>query len=398
MSGQAKATAQEILKSVFTNPNDNLVTLNTTQANKFIDYIVDESVVLKDAKVERMNDPQKEIAFIDGFNKPLRKATSGTAMDANKRSKATTSKKTIVTTEFIGEFEILDDDLEDNIEKGGLKDHLMRMMSKQISLQLEDVFLYGRKVAGLADDSGPENYLDGMISKVEKAGNVIDARNTAIYSNAEVDRVKMTDAYKAIPSKFRSLANKIYMNEVLTLDYENKYNTNLNTIPRDSFAGRTFVRTPWIRTTRPVAVNGGGSATLTANATAGDTTLTVDSTASFTTGDEVALALGESKEFTTTVTVTNGTTLTLGDAVPFDYDFTEATENAVNEVTLDGTDVLMTPANNMIWGVQRNIRIEADRQPRTRSTIFVITMRVATEMMNEDQAVVIKNLKEATSV
>ncbi len=57
----------------------------------------------------------------------------------------------------------------------------------------------------------------------------------------------------------------------------------------------------------------------------------------------------------------------------------------------NSTGLLINP-QNMIWGIQRNIRIERDRDIRARSWIIVLTMRVALEIEEVDAVVKVVNL------
>ena len=58
---------KEKIKKAFdtSTANGGLVHLNEEQADKFIDYVVDESVILKDAQVVRMTKPTKKVAELD---------------------------------------------------------------------------------------------------------------------------------------------------------------------------------------------------------------------------------------------------------------------------------------------------------------------------------------------
>ena len=57
-------TVNEKITKAFDNEtgNSSLVHLNTRQADAFIDYIKDESVILKNARVKKMNAPMENIA------------------------------------------------------------------------------------------------------------------------------------------------------------------------------------------------------------------------------------------------------------------------------------------------------------------------------------------------
>lgn len=62
-----------------------------------------------------------------------------------------------------GAVKILDDELEDNIEGDAFKDHMMRMVSKKASNQLERSGLYGRKLISSPDT---DHLFDGWITRI----------------------------------------------------------------------------------------------------------------------------------------------------------------------------------------------------------------------------------------
>lgn len=55
--------------------------------------------------------------------------------------------------------------------------------------------------------------------------------------------------------------------------------------------------------------------------------------------------------------------------------------------TSNGTKGILTIPNNLIFGVQREVRVETDKDIRSREYIVVVTARVATQIEEEDAAV-----------
>lgn len=108
--------AEKIAKAFNGGDSSGLVHLNTAQADKFIDYVVDESVILKSSRVVRMDTPKKTIGKIGISDKILYPAQRGVALDTAKRVQATPTSIQLVSQEVIGEVRVLDDELEDNIE------------------------------------------------------------------------------------------------------------------------------------------------------------------------------------------------------------------------------------------------------------------------------------------
>lgn len=382
--------AQKIAKVFSGGENSSLVHLNTAQADKFIDYVVDESVILKSSRVVRMDTPQKVIGKIGISDKILYPAQRGQALASAKRASATPDKITLVSQEVIGEVRIYDDEVEDNIEGVAFKEHMMKMVAKKVANQLERVALYSRKVANPSDLL---QMFDGFVKAIETSGVVVDASDTGLFSDRYIDKEKLAKLRKSIDTKYRNVLNKWYMPDDVAIDYEVKYEASNNTVNKYGAFGVDFTKANIMSIDRPVFKTGGLNTTLTASPVAGATVINVTATTNLSVGDTITLALGKDKEFTTTVSAINTLALTLADALPFAYNHTLATENTVKETTLDGADVILTPDYNFIYGIQRDITIEPDRVAKERATDFVITMRVDFQVENAEMSGILKNVK-----
>lgn len=383
--------AEKIAKVFSGGENSSLVHLNTAQADKFIDYVVDESVILKSSRVVRMDTPQKVIGKIGISDKILYPAQRGQALNSSKRTEATPDKITLVSQEVIGEVRIYDDEVEDNIEGVAFKEHMMKMVAKKVANQLERVALYSRKVANPTDLL---QMFDGFIKEIETNGGVVvDATDTGLFADRYIDKEKLAKLRKSIDTKYRNVLNKWYMPDDVAIDYEVKYEASNNTVNKYGAFGVDFTKANIMSIDRPVFKTGGLNTTLTASPSAGATTINVTATTNASVGDTITLALGQDKEFTTTITAINSLVLTLDDALPFAYNHTLASENTVKETTLDGADVILTPDYNFIYGIQRDITIEPDRVAKERATDFVITMRVDFKVENAEMTGLLKNVK-----
>lgn len=382
--------AEKIAKVFSDGTTSTLVHLNTAQADKFIDYVVDESVILKASRVVRMNTPSKVVGKVGISDKVLYPAQRGQALNTANRTSATTDKITLTTQEVIGEVRIYDDELEDNIEGTAFKEHMMKMVAKKVANQLEKVALYSRKVANPTDLL---QMFDGFIKEIEANGVVVDASDTGLFADRYIDKEKLAKLRKSIDTSYRQVLNKWYLPDDLAIDYEVKYEASNNTVNKYGAFGIDFTKANIMSIDRAVFKTGGLNTTLTASPSAGATTISVTATTNLSVGDQITLALGQDKEFTTTVTAINSLVLTLADALPFGYTYTLATENTVKETTSDGADVLLTPDYNFIYGIQRDITIEPDRVAKERATDFVITMRLDFKVENAQMTGLLKNVK-----
>lgn len=129
--------------------------LNPAQANRFIDLMIEDTVVSREARLERMNSPKQwfeKIGFNDRIMQPAEEAT-----DPGSESTPATDKVELSTEEGIAIVKVSYSTLEDNIERGALADHLVRLMAERAGLDLEEQRLQGDTGSGdawLAQNAG----------------------------------------------------------------------------------------------------------------------------------------------------------------------------------------------------------------------------------------------------
>ena len=171
--------------------------LNPEQANKFIDYMVDQSAFLKDIRTERMAGPTKDLDFIGVANRIIRKGVEAT--EPTETAGIQTSKKQLNSTEVILPADISLTFLEDNIEKEGAEDHIARMLALQFGNDLTDLAWNGNTATPTTDPFYPFLSIDDGFIKLAKA-----SANTHKYdTNGSTD-------YKGVvfPGMLNMLPNK----------------------------------------------------------------------------------------------------------------------------------------------------------------------------------------------
>jgi len=382
---------QKIAKVFNGGENSSLVHLNTAQADRFIDYVVDESVILKSSRVVRMDTPQKVIGKIGISDKILYPAQRGIGLDAGKRTSATPDKITLISQEVIGEVRIYDDEVEDNIEGVAFKQHMMKMVAKKVANQLERVALYARKVANPTDLL---QMFDGFVKAIEANWVVVDSN--VGFADRFIDKEKLAKVRKSIATKYRNILNKWYMPDDVAIDYEIKYEASNNTVNKYGAFGVDFTKANIMSVDRAVVVTGGYTGTISANVALNATTAVLTDETGLTVGDQVTFALWNDKEHTVVISAIDAGSNTItftGYPMPFALTAITATENTVIETISDGADVILTPDYNFIYGIQRDITIEPDRVAKERATDFVITMRVDFQVENPEMTGILKNVK-----
>lgn len=414
---------QYVNKASVITPNgfQSTAALAREEADRFIDYVVDQSFMKSNARVERMNAPTKTIAKIGIGDHILKPAKS--AVDPGNTVSITTDQLSLETKEIIAIAEIADDSLEDNIEGDAFIDHLMKMIAAQAANELDLMCMYGEKIPNPNSATDIMQLVDGWITRARKQGHVIDARqqNTfrdpTVFNTHEVNSAvtppantffdnygylypdKLSKVVKTLPNKYR--ANKSNLRFYLPDDISQDYNDFLgarNMGSADAYmlgvGNLTYSNIPLqsvalMPTDLPVLSSDGANTTLTEAVLIGTNTIKVADATGITAGADLILGYGTGyKEVVHVFSVTEST-ITLQNKLQYPH----VSGETVKACTLNGADLLLTDARNLIFGIQRDIKWETERHARRRSTSFVLTMRVDTQIENEDALVLLNNLR-----
>ncbi len=372
--------------------------LSTEEADRFIDFIVDESSFKDGTRIVRMNKHTKKIEKLGlSTNKVLKPAQAVT--DPGETVSQTTDQILLTTSEMIAVFRISDDALEDNIEGDAFAEHMMQLVAKESSNQLEDALLYGRKEADTAEQDEVTQLWDGWISKAESTGHIVDASSTALFADRFISTEKLSKTVKALPTKWRKNRGllKFGMADDLNQDYIDIQGARATQLGdrrleedgRPRYGGVNFFPHGLFRIDRPVVVIGGGASTLAGAEAKGATSVTLVTIADYDVGNVITFDFGGPREESHTILTLPG-----GNVVTFagpGLAFNQKAGAVCRETTLDGTDVLLANYQNLIWGIQRDVRIELDRLPRLRATDWVMTMRMTAEVENDDALAILVN-------
>lgn len=298
--------------------------LSPEQANQFIDFILDEPTLLKQARHIRMTAPEMKINSMGFGSRILRAARqTGSALDAGgndryvraaDRAKPATSQIKLNTQEVIAEVRIPYEVLEDNIEGLSFEAHVIRSIASRVALDLEEYALWADKALATA---GPTQDLflgleDGWMKRI----------STNIYDNEDAG---------ATPSVFTQSL----------LQLPQKYLRNLGTM-------KAFV-THAARINYMQYLQSRGT------------------------------ALGDA--------AVQGTAPLRSAGLPLEG----VAALAMAPTTATGSGIITDP-RNLLWGIQREITLETDRDIRAREHIIVVTARVAVQVDDVNAAVRIDDM------
>jgi HK97 family phage major capsid protein len=148
--------------------------LTYAQADRFIDYMWDETVLGALVRTRRMRAVEEEIDTIAVGARLVRGATE--AVDTGENAGPTFGKLSITTKKFRLDWELSSESLEDNIEGADLEDHIARLMATQLGNDLEDIAINGdtsSSVPGI-------DVIDGWRKRAVAGAHVVDNGGDAL--------------------------------------------------------------------------------------------------------------------------------------------------------------------------------------------------------------------------
>lgn len=170
--------------------------LRPEQAQRFIDYVWDGTVLAKDGRRVTMRANTMELEKVNVGERVIRAANQGDATFTN--AGATFSKVELTTKKIRLDWEVSSEALEDNVEGAALEDHLVRLMTNAFANDIEDLAING--------DGSTGNFLSIMEGFVHHTTTNGDAHEYAatVTDNAFSPEI-LQGVINALPRKYRAL-------------------------------------------------------------------------------------------------------------------------------------------------------------------------------------------------
>ena len=317
------------------------------QANRFLDYMWDATILAKAARTIRMRSNVTEIDRVSVGQRIMTVASEDNPRDYTgydsgstgqfSNAAATFSKVSLTTRKLRLDWELSSESLEDNLEGPDLEDHIARLMATQAGNDIEDVL-----INGTGTSTGLLSAFKGFRQLAIDNAHVVDAQGVGL------DKAVFNLAIKTLPRKYKQRRNQLrfFTGSNLVQDYLYNLTANAGSVnPFDIASG--VIR-------GDVAANDGGPGTVT------------------------PFAFG--------IPVIN---------VPL-MDETRAGDYT-SPSGLHG-DVHLTFPQNFIIGIKRDVTVYRLFQPKKDTIEYTLFIRVGCAVENYDAHVVVKNVKVAGSV
>jgi len=183
--------------------------LNPDQSTRFVQGIIDNSVIIKECRKVPMTADKRQIDKITYGSDILQKPNAvGTVPTTT--SKPTTSKVTLDAQEVIVAIDLGYDALEDSIEGQGLFNTIMELTDKEVSKELDNLLLNGDTAGGTGDYL---EILDGIMKQV--------TTYTYDASSATLSDTVLFNILKLLESKYYDNESDLryYVSHLARLDY-----------------------------------------------------------------------------------------------------------------------------------------------------------------------------------
>jgi hypothetical protein len=304
--------------------------LNTDQANRFIDYMFDATILARAARTVRMRSNTADIDKVGVGTRLMTVATEATQTGSN--AAVTFSKISLTTKKLRLDWELSSEALEDNIEGADLEDHIARLMATQAGNDIEDLL-----INGVGTGSGLMSAFKGFRALALESANVVNA------GGAVISKAVFNSAIKAMPRKYKQRRNelKFFTGSNLVQDYL----YNLTTIGQGG--------TPEDIASSILRGNPNGPAGAP--------------------GGVIPFAFG--------IPVVE---------VPL---IDETRDGDYSGATGDHGDIHLTFANNLVVGVKREIQVYREFKPKKDTIEYTMFVRTGCAIENPEAFVVVKNVK-----
>jgi hypothetical protein len=372
--------------------------LNEEQAEKFIDFIMDETGLAQaGVRTVTFRNEKWEVDKIGVANRVAVAAEE--AKDPAVRRGVSHSKVTLQPQDVMVPFELSDLYKRHNIEGDSVEEHVIRMMATTAGNNIEELFLDGNALGpavlesevvegGSSTQYRQDTYLgltDGLLVQAE-SGHVYDAEN------ARLDPTRFSAGLREMPNKFRK--NRSILKHFLGWDHEQLYREGLATratamgdLNLEGMSNITAFGVPFYplslmqsapKYVEHVQLNGTTAVDL-AYAPITDAVVT---TSTLSKNPEAAYVADTDY----TIDLAAGTLVRIADQGITDGETVKVTYNTA------GRTLLCNPAN-IIIGVGLEIGFERDRNIYTRMNEYAIHLAVDIVFEETDAVVLYKNLQ-----
>ena len=170
--------------------------MNRQQANRFIQMVQEQAILLKKCRVMPVNHPKGQIDKIGVASRILRAPGEGETVASE--ASVTIGSVNYDTVKVMLRYGITNEAIEDNIERENLANTVAKIMAQQFSVDLEDLAINAdTEVSNTDPDYDFLKIDDGWIKQGATGTHTYD------HGGASIDKELFSNLIKALPNKYR---------------------------------------------------------------------------------------------------------------------------------------------------------------------------------------------------
>lgn len=373
--------------------------LNPAQSDRFIDFVIDETVLKDNARVVRFRNETLEIDKIGVGRRvtvPKREAA-----DPNVRKGITTGKVILQPKEIMTPFEVGDNFRELNIEGDNVEETVVRLMATQMANDVEDLYINGNQLGpgvlegDIKEGGSTTQYIQDSFLALENGWSLLaDGANIVDAGGQNIGLSIFSRAIRAMPTKFRR--NKTALRWFISPDlwqlYQEKLSTRATALGDSAAAGGQEGHGPFgikavpvpLWEFEPLTVEHitltGTTAVALKNGPVTDVVVTPSTLAQTPTTPYVEGAGNDYVLDAAAGTIARDAGGSIGDG------------DTVKVTYRSNPQILLTHQNNMVVGIGRDIRIEKDRDIFKGVNQYAITAKVSVQYEELTAIVKVRNV------
>lgn len=199
--------------------------LEPAQAKKYIQLLIQESVLLKMARVKPMKSKTENLDKIRFGTRIMKPGVEATALAAGDRSAPDLSQTVLTAKLFKAQVNLSDEVLEDQIEQGDFAETIMQLISERVALDIDELVANGDTASGDA-------YL-AVLDGARKSATT----NVFLNGVTGISKATLKGMLKAMPQEF--VRNRKVLKYLTSVDALVDYRDSITT--RDTVAGDAYL-------------------------------------------------------------------------------------------------------------------------------------------------------------
>lgn len=202
-----------------------LVHLTTEQASALVDLIVDQSQVLQKIRLVKMDSAKMHIGHLVSGGRFLQPGGQNVELSDDKAYKAGLEMVTLQTKEFIGKFEIHDDEIKHNIEGAGLENTLIAHVAKKLRNEIVELLFYSNTAGNFGAGMDAFKITNGIFKQLEGKSGKVDA--SVGFKDTYASNDLFRKMLKSLPHQYRS-ESEFFVNNDILIDYNAQFDNSIN--------------------------------------------------------------------------------------------------------------------------------------------------------------------------